>query len=90
MMNEQKAEARRHARRMYKLIKNIAERAIQKYGLTEQEAISSLYHSQLYRLLSDEETKIWWYSTQVLFELFQMEYENGTLEGAPYIYGMAG
>jgi hypothetical protein len=90
MTNEPTIEARRHARRMYKIVKSLAERVTDEYDLTEQEAISCLYHSQLYKLLSDEETKVWWYSVLVLFELFQKERESGTLEGASYLHGLTG
>ncbi|MDR1495653.1 MAG: hypothetical protein LBS67_01865 [Clostridiales Family XIII bacterium] len=89
-MNEISREARRHARRTYKRVKSVAERLTSEYGMTEQEAIASFYHSRLYQLLADEKTKVWWLSTPVLLELYQTETETGELDGAPYLDGLAG
>jgi hypothetical protein len=90
MKSETKADARRHARRMYKRVKSLASWIADEYGMTEQEAISEFYRSQLYSLLSDENTKVWWFSTPVLIELYKQERQAGTLDGAPYIDGLVG
>ena len=52
--------------------------SIKKYGLNEDEAISRLYASEVYKLLEDERTKLWQYSTEMLLELLERE-ESGNL-----------
>ncbi len=46
-------------------------------GLTEEESISKLYTSRLYEKLESEETKVWHYSTEKLFDLFKEEMSTG-------------
>jgi hypothetical protein len=89
-MNEISLDAKRHAWRMYTRVKRVAELIVEEYGVTEQEAISNFYHSQLYRLLTDESTKVWWFSTPALFELYKRERLTGMLDGAPYLDGLTG
>lgn len=48
-----------------------------KEGLTEEESISKLYTSRLYEKLENEETKVWHYSTEKLFDLFKEEISTG-------------
>ena len=50
-----------------------------KKKLTEEEAISRLYSSRLYESLENEETKVWQYSTQMLYSLFEQEEKTGTI-----------
>lgn len=42
-----------------------------------QKSIDILYSSFLYENLENEETKLWQYSTEKLFELFLEEYRTG-------------
>ncbi|MBC8343821.1 MAG: hypothetical protein H8E61_07555 [Bacteroidetes bacterium] len=48
-------------------------------GLTEEESISKLYTSRLYEKLENEETKVWYYSTEKLFDLFKEEMSTGKI-----------
>ncbi len=51
----------------------------QKQGISEVEALSKLYSSKLYASLEQEDTKVWQYSTQMLYALFEREEKNGNL-----------
>jgi hypothetical protein len=48
-------------------------------NLSDKEAITKLYSSRLYEVLEQEETKIWHYSTEKLFELFMEEKNSGKI-----------
>ena len=50
-----------------------------KKNLTEEEAITKLYSSKLYESLENEETKVWQYSTRMLYSLFEQEEKTGTI-----------
>lgn len=53
-------------------------------SLSEDEAIESLYESELYAELENEKTKVWQYSTEMLFELYRREKETGRLDLPEY------
>lgn len=57
------------------VVKMIAE----KRGVPEQEAIKLLYASKLYAALEKEETKVWQYSTPMLYSLLEQEWNSGTI-----------
>ena len=57
------------------VVKMIAE----KRGVSEKDAIKLLYASKLYEALEKEETKVWQYSTPMLYSLLEQEWENGTI-----------
>lgn len=50
-----------------------------KNTVTEGEAITKLYASKLYALLEQEDTKLWQYSTEMLYSLFEQEEKTGTI-----------
>ena len=50
-----------------------------KQNLSEMDAIAMLYDSKLYALLEIEETKLWQYSTDMLYSLFEEEQRTGTM-----------
>lgn len=52
----------------------------EKEAIGEDEALHKLYASRVYALLEQEETKLWQYSTHMLYALFQQEQETGTLQ----------
>lgn len=52
----------------------------QKTGISESEAITKLYNSKLYAALEQEDTKVWQYSTDMLFSLFEQEERTGKIE----------
>jgi hypothetical protein len=43
-----------------------------------------LYDSKLYALLEQEDTKLWHYSVEKLFDLYQSEVEHGKLDLPEY------
>lgn len=52
---------------------------VKNQSITEKEAIKKLYSSKLYAALEKEETKVWQYSTQMLYTLFEQEEELGDI-----------
>ena len=52
----------------------------EKQNITDKEAIEKLYNSKLYAALEIEETKVWQYSTQMLYSLFEQEMTSGKIE----------
>lgn len=59
---------------------DLANTIAEKEGLSEIEAISKLYASELYALLEQEDTKLWHYSTLMLYELYRQGETNGIIE----------
>ena len=57
------------------VVKMIAE----KRGVSEKDAIRLLYASKLYEALEKEETKVWQYSTPMLYSLLEQEWNSGTI-----------
>lgn len=52
----------------------------EKQSISNEDAIIKLYESKLYEALENEETKVWQYSTKMLYLLFEQEQKNGTVE----------
>ncbi len=52
---------------------------IQKEKLSEEAALTKLYTSKLYASLEKENTKIWQYSTEMLYSLLAKEIQTGEL-----------
>lgn len=50
---------------------------MEKKSLTEKEALTQLYASELYRQLEREETKLWHLSIPTLYEMWLEEKESG-------------
>ncbi len=50
-----------------------------KRRITENEAIKLLYISQVYAALEQEETKVWQYSTDMLYSLLEQEWKDGKI-----------
>lgn len=50
-----------------------------KQRISEEEAIRQLYASKLYAALEQEETKVWQYSTSMLFALYEQEKRTGEI-----------
>ena len=51
----------------------------EKQNISHEEAIKKLYASKLYAVLEQEETKLWHYSTQMLYSLFEQEEQTGVI-----------
>ena len=63
----------------------IAQLIMQNYNENEFNAIVSFYNSETYKLLSDYNTKLWWYSIKAIFEILKTEKESGSVYNSPYI-----
>lgn len=48
-------------------------------NMTEAAAITTLYNSGLYAMLEQEGTKLWQYSTNMLYSLLEQEVKNGNI-----------
>ena len=51
-----------------------------KKNISETDAITKLYNSKLYATLEQEDTKVWQYSTDMLYLLFEQEEKTGKIE----------
>ena len=65
-------------------VTDLIAKIIERKNISQDEAISQLYYSRLYFLLEDEQTKIWHYSTEKLFQLFEEEFNTGEFELPEY------
>lgn len=54
------------------------------YHLTEDMAIDSLYRTEFYKYLENEKTKVWQYSVDKMFDIYQTEIETGKVELPEY------
>ncbi len=50
-----------------------------KQDVSEDDAIRQLYASKLYAALEQEETKVWQYSTNMLYALYEQERNTGKI-----------
>jgi hypothetical protein len=62
----------------------LAEKIAKAYNLDENGAIEKLYTTKLYSYLENEETKVWQYSVDKMFDLYRQEVETGSLELPEY------
>lgn len=51
-----------------------------KQNISAEKAIKKLYASKLYETLENEDTKVWHYSTQMLYSLFEQEETTGNIQ----------
>ena len=61
------------------LVPQIIDIIIKKEKMIEDEALMRFYLSKTYKLLSDEESKLWHYSPLTLYEIWKNEYKTGEL-----------
>lgn len=61
------------------IISSLVGMIAKKKGIPENEAIIRLYESKLYSALEREETKVWHYSTEMLYSLFEGEEKTGSV-----------
>ena len=66
------------------LMSNISAALVAKIGerqkVSDAEALERLYSSKLYSILEQEDTKVWQYSTEMLYSLFEQEIQSGVLK----------
>lgn len=61
------------------IVPRLVKKIIETQNITEKEALTALYASELYRQLKREETKIWHLSVPTLFDLWLEEKETGSI-----------
>ncbi|MGN1113117.1 MAG: hypothetical protein ACI4RP_07930 [Acutalibacteraceae bacterium] len=61
------------------IIASLVEMIVNKQGIGERQAITKLYSSKLYSLIEKEESKVWQYSTPMLYALLEQEENIGTI-----------
>ena len=52
----------------------------EKENISENAAITKLFNSELYAILEQEDTKVWHYSTHMLYSLLKQEETTGKIE----------
>jgi hypothetical protein len=87
MQKKTSIEERKHALRLYKQACKITQLIMQNYNTSEYNAITDFYRSETYKLLSDYNTKLWWYSVYAIFDIYKTERETGSAFKSPYIFG---
>lgn len=58
---------------------NLVETIAQLDCIDPNAALARLYQSKLYSLLEDEDTKLWQYSTPMLYSLYEEEQKTGKI-----------
>ena len=58
---------------------DLMEKIAKSQQISENEARAKLYASKLYADLEKEETKVWQYSTDMLYLLFEQEEQTGNI-----------
>ena len=66
------------------IVAALMQKIIDRMKISQDEAFSLLYKSQLYSTLENEEIKVWHYSSEKLFQLLEDEIAIGTLELPEY------
>ncbi len=66
------------------IIASLADKIMTEYNMPEDTALMNLYETELYAVLENEETKVWQYSVEKLFDLYKNEKQNGSLELPEY------
>ena len=74
-MNEEKFQAL-----LPFIVTDLIQKIILQKKISQSEALSWLYGSQLYFYLDNERTKVWHYSTEKLYHLFEDELNTGKLK----------
>ena len=62
------------------IITDLVSLIVEKQNISEEAAIKKLYSSKLYAALEKEETKVWQYSTHMLYSLFEQEEKNENIQ----------
>jgi hypothetical protein len=60
-------------------VQSILSLLIELKKMSFEEALQYVYSSELYQLLEKEETKVWYYSPRMLYELIEEEKATGHL-----------
>ena len=66
------------------IVTALMKKIIDRKDISEDEAFNKLYGSELYIALDNEKTKVWHYSSEKLYDLFDEEMTTGRLELPEY------
>ena len=66
------------------IVAALLQKIVDRMSISQEEAFSRLYGSRLYAALDDEKTKVWHYSAEKLFRLFEEEMDTGKMELPEY------
>ena len=66
------------------IVTALMQKIIERKRISQEEAFSQLYGSRLYFVLDDEKTKVWHYSAEKLYQLFDEEMTTGNIELPEY------
>jgi len=66
------------------IVSALLKKIIEHKKISQEEAFSCLYNSRLYNALDNEKTKVWHYSAEKLYQLFEDEIASGKLELPEY------
>ena len=66
------------------IVAALIQKIIERKKISQDEAFLQLYDSRLYFFLDNEETKVWHYSVEKLFQLFEEEMSTGNMELPEY------
>jgi hypothetical protein len=61
------------------LVPQILKLVMEEYKVDDEKATEMFYNSELYKVLEEEETKLWHLSAHALFEMFQEELTTGKI-----------
>jgi hypothetical protein len=61
------------------IVASLMQKISERKNISHNEIFLQLYNSQLYSMLENEKTKVWHYSTEKLFLLFDEESVSGKL-----------
>jgi len=61
------------------IIPRLIRKIVENGSITEKEAITRLYSSDLYEKLDNDKTKLWHLSVPTLYEMFREEQETGRI-----------
>jgi len=66
------------------IVAALIQKIIERKKMSQDEAFFRLYNSRLYSALDNEETKVWHYSAEKLFSIFEEEMDTGNMELPEY------
>jgi len=66
------------------IVAALMQKIVEQKNISQDEAFSLVYNSALYFFLENEQTKVWHYSAEKLFRLFDEELTTGKLELPEY------
>jgi len=78
-------EKKRLSMLLFEQASALVQMVMRDYGVDERRAIADFYHSETYRLLADDGTKLWWLSVYAIFEVYKTELETGSAMNSSYI-----